>query len=102
MLDKGTILVYGRSTSGSVTLLQAETYLISVTANGTYYTSFYPFISVGNITLYASSDDYLELNASTAAFRYVLIPGIIPTGRQAQELKKMSYKDVVKLYHIPE
>jgi hypothetical protein len=56
-----------------------------------------------------TSDMITQPLTSTNKFRFIAIPGTIPALKSAsmntksvQELKSMSYKDVCKLYNIPE
>lgn len=63
-------------------------------------------------TIEFTSDMSAQPLTSTNKFRFIAIPGTIPAlksasmttpgTRSAQELKSMSYKDVCKLYNIPE
>ncbi len=60
-------------------------------------------------TIEFTSDMIAQPLTSTNKFRFIAIPGTIPALKSAsvntksvQELKSMSYKDVCKLYNIPE
>ena len=131
IIDKGQILVYFKSSQGEVSSVNENTYIrdtvktVDPTTHhvDTYetYVELKPVYKVGNIKLYVndwgwwggdfSSDaEYFDhVNHNGSAVRYILIPGVTPSGRIAsgaatghtmEELKKMSYAEVTKLLGI--
>ncbi|MFM9989718.1 hypothetical protein [Flavobacterium sp.] len=100
ILDKGTVLVYGKFSTTVFPLPYVST------AGGSANTLTY-FPELNNIKLFRFKHDGSGgVSISTSVqFRYILIPGGTPvaTGKQAQpDFKKMSYAEVCKYCQIPE
>ena len=99
ILDKGTVLVYGKFATTVFALPYTST------AGGSANTLTY-FPELNNIKLFRFKHDGSGgVSISTSVqFRYILIPGgIVTTGKQAQpDFKKMAYSEVCKYLKIQE
>jgi len=99
ILDKGTVLVYGKFATTVFALPYVST------AGGSANTLTY-FPELNNIKLFRFKHDGSGgVSISTSVqFRYILIPGgIVTTGKQTQpDFKRMAYSEVCKYLKIQE
>lgn len=100
ILDSGTVKVYfnvGSSADPLIFPLPITDFyaLIGISQLGVYFT-------VGNIELYCDLDagTFTSGGVKQGQYRYVIIPGGVPTGRSAVNWN--DYKAVQKLYNIPD
>ncbi len=101
VLDNGVVLSYYRSATAGTTLLPY------VYPNLAQIQQISSLLKANTITYFVS--DLTDMNASlivpTGEFRYVIIPGAVAGGRvagySADQLKKMSYDEIARLFNIP-
>ena len=107
ILDNGVVMSYVKlSTEGSVVRTLPTT---AFNINGFH---FYNFLmpSVSTIRYTYIFTDNPDIPTTTTQFRYIIIPGGVAGGRlpsgashnySAEQLRGMSYEDVIKLFNIP-
>lgn len=130
IVDKGQVLVYFKNSEGEIFNISNQTYTIGtyfdedpsthVVTKNRLGINFFTNCSIGKVKLFYDNSWWLDVdwdtnkvissfNASGSKVRYVLIPGNISSGRIAsgpatghsvEELKKMSYAEVIKLLGI--
>jgi hypothetical protein len=104
IMDKGTVLVYGKLLGYNALAWpsnQIAQLPISLTyQQGTIMTDTWAASdTVGKVKIRFTNDqNYYSSIAATHQFRYIVISGGIPAGRGIS----LSYKDICKLYNIPE
>lgn len=114
VLDNGVVLAYGKNfTIGQSTL---TTHISPLPYQEAFNGQFYGYVtSLGKITFTYDPIDIIRPTTQIAgiAYRYIIIPGGVSGGRYMQgatiggttyspeDLKKMTYEQVVKLLKIP-
>ena len=91
ILDKGVVLCFFRNVSTLEVFPLPYSFPTSATATQEGYASY----AVGKIKLRSN------IALSSVGFRYVIIPGGVPSGRMAS-LKSMSYEEIKALYNLPD
>lgn len=91
VLDKGVILCFFRNISTLEVFPLPYSFPTSSTATQEGYASY----AVGKIKLRSN------VTLSQVGFRYVIIPGGVPSGRMAS-LKSMSYEEIKSMFNLPD
>ena len=91
ILDKGVVLSFFRNVSTLEVFPLPYSFPLSATTTQEGYASY----AVGKIRLRSN------VTLSSVGFRYVIIPGGVPSGRMAS-LKSMSYEEIKALYNLPD
>lgn len=102
VLDKGTVLAYGKATNDVYSLPLTEIFEGRLESYSIVWTlgviRFYrKYAGAGSAPASFTSSSY----AGFTAFRYVIIPGGIPAGRQAA-IDYNDYEAVKKYYNLPD
>jgi hypothetical protein len=101
IVNKGTVLMYYKTKKGTVLPIDRDSYygFYDESKNGNLF-----WLNAGfafrekNIDFVARGNKD-GMNDNESAVRYVLIPGMVQ-GRSMNDLKKMPYSEVAKLYNI--
>ena len=108
ILDKGQIFVYVKNSLGTIFSIDNYYGIYDKDVTGDYRYALSHSYSVGQVNLYTSFN-INKINALNNKVRYIIIPGVTPSGRIAvgaaaghtvEELKKMSYAEITKLLGI--
>jgi hypothetical protein len=110
--NKGVVLLYFKNSQGTIVPVERDDVysVIDVDTLGNYIYFEPGFVFKQGLITFLTEDvyssgtgdfDVAHINNSGSAIRYVLIPGLTE-GRTVADLRRMSYKEVAKLYNFKE
>jgi hypothetical protein len=99
--NKGLVLMYYKSKNGVIYTVERDDIfrIRDVSATGGIFDFTAAFVFKEKYLSFLVSSNMNEINNNGSAVRYVLIPGMVQ-GRSMNDLKKMPYSEIAKLYNI--